>query len=54
MFALGRTMYGAWAGFWAGVGWLMLPGVWLSSSIISTDALLLPLLGASRCWRCGG
>ena len=44
MFALGRSMYGAWAGFWAGLAWLTMPGVWLSSSIISTDAVLLP------CW----
>lgn len=43
VFALGRAMYGAWAGFWAGLGWLALPGVWLSSAVISTDALLLPL-----------
>lgn len=43
LFLLGRSMYGAWPGFWAGFGWLMLPAVWFSSSIISTDALLLPL-----------
>jgi 4-amino-4-deoxy-L-arabinose transferase-like glycosyltransferase len=25
LFVLGRAMYGAWAGFWAGVGYLVLP-----------------------------
>lgn len=44
LFALGRSMYGAWAGFWAGLAWLLMPGVSLSSGVISTDALLLP------CW----
>lgn len=42
LFVLGRSMYGAWPGFWVAFGWLMLPGVWFSSSLISTDALLLP------------
>jgi len=53
LFILGRTMYGAWAGFWAGFGWLMLPGVWFSSSLISTDALLLPLwsIALLAMWR---
>jgi 4-amino-4-deoxy-L-arabinose transferase-like glycosyltransferase len=44
VFALGRSMYGAWPGFAAGLAWLTIPGVWLSSAIISTDAMLLP------CW----
>lgn len=53
VYALTRTMYGAWAGFWAGFGWLMLPGVFLSSSIISTDAILLPLWAVAlyAMWR---
>lgn len=53
LFALGRSMYGAWPGFWAGFGWLMLPGVWFSSSLISTDALLLPLwcIALLSMWR---
>ncbi len=53
LFVLGRSMYGAWAGFWAGFGWLMLPGVWFSSSLISTDALLLPLwsIALLAMWR---
>lgn len=43
LFLLGRAMYGAWAGFWSGIGWLLLPAVAFSSGVISTDALLLPL-----------
>lgn len=43
IFALARAVYGGWPGVWAGVGWLLLPGVFLSSTIISTDAVLLPL-----------
>ena len=43
LFLLGRRMYGAWAGFWSGTGWLLLPAVAFSSGIISTDALMLPL-----------
>ena len=41
LFALGRSAYGAAAGFWSGVGWLLLPAVFFSSGVISTDALLL-------------
>lgn len=53
VFALGRNMYGAWAGFWAGLAWLTLPSVSLSSGIISTDALLLPLWASAlyALWR---
>jgi 4-amino-4-deoxy-L-arabinose transferase-like glycosyltransferase len=53
LYLLGRTMYGAWAGFWAGLGWLMLPGVFFSSSLISTDAVLLPLwaIAVLALWR---
>ncbi|MES1201301.1 MAG: glycosyltransferase family 39 protein, partial [Pseudomonadota bacterium] len=60
LFGLGRSMYGAWVGVWSGVIWLLLPGVWLSSGVMSTDALLLPLwaialfcawrLTVSRAW----
>jgi 4-amino-4-deoxy-L-arabinose transferase-like glycosyltransferase len=42
IYALARAMYGRWAGFWAGFAWLATPAVWFSSSLISTDALLLP------------
>ncbi len=53
LFVLGRSMYGAWPGFWAGFGWLLLPGVWFSSNIISTDALLLPIwsIALLAMWR---
>jgi 4-amino-4-deoxy-L-arabinose transferase-like glycosyltransferase len=53
IFALGRTMYGAWAGFWAGLGYLLAPAVFYSSTLISTDALLLPLwsLALFSMWR---
>jgi len=53
VFALGRAMYGAWPGFCAGVGWLLLPGVFFSSNIISTDAILLPLwaIALFAMWR---
>ncbi|MFT3728943.1 MAG: glycosyltransferase family 39 protein [Terricaulis sp.] len=42
IFAAGRSIYGAWPGFWAGIAWLVMPGVWFSAGIISTDAVLLP------------
>jgi hypothetical protein len=53
VFLLGRGAYGAWPGFWAGLGWLVLPGVFFSSNIISTDALLLPLwaIALFAMWR---
>ncbi|MBL8560306.1 MAG: glycosyltransferase family 39 protein [Hyphomonadaceae bacterium] len=53
LFALGRRMYGDAAGVAAGLGWLLIPGVWLSSALISTDALLLPLwaLALYATWR---
>lgn len=53
LFSLGRAMYGAWAGFWAGFGWLLLPGISLSANVISTDAVMLPLwsLALLALWR---
>lgn len=53
LYALGRAMYGPAAGFWAGIGWLFMPGIWLSSVLISTDALVLPLwsLALLAAWR---
>lgn len=53
VFTLARSLYGAWAGFWAGIGWLLMPGVFFSSAIISTDAVLLPLwaLALLAMWR---
>ncbi|HXI87547.1 MAG TPA: glycosyltransferase family 39 protein [Parvularculaceae bacterium] len=41
VFALARRLYGEAAGFWSGLGWLFLPGVTLSSALITTDAPLL-------------
>ncbi len=38
---LGRRLYGAHEAFWAGLGWLTMPGVALSSLLITTDAPLL-------------
>jgi len=46
LFLLTRRLYGPMPAVWAGLGWLLLPGVALSSAVISTDALLLPL------WAC--
>ena len=43
LFLLARRMYGAGAGVWAGLLWITLPAVWLSSAIMSTDALMLPI-----------
>lgn len=53
LFALGRGMYGPAAGLWAGLTWLALPAVWVSSAVISTDALLMPLWAAAlfALWR---
>lgn len=41
IFALARRLYGDAAGVWAGVGWIALPGVSLSSQLMTTDAPLL-------------
>lgn len=41
LFALARRLYGARIGFWAGAGWLTLPGAAFSSALITTDAPLL-------------
>lgn len=53
LYALGRNIFGAWAGFWTGVVWLLTPGVWYSSNIISADVLLLPFLSLAlvATWR---
>ena len=53
LFVLGRRMYGPAVGWWAGVSWLLIPGVWLSSALITTDAMLLPLwsLALLATWR---
>lgn len=41
LFLLCRKIGGARAGFYAGVAWLTLPGVFLSASLITTDAPLI-------------
>jgi hypothetical protein len=53
LFALAHRMYGAVSAFWAGLGWSLMPGVALSASLITTDALLLPLWGLAlfALWR---
>lgn len=53
LYTLGRLMYGAWPGFWAGIGWLILPGVFFSSGVIATDAVMLPFWALSllALWR---
>ena len=53
LYALGRNVYGAWIGFWTGVAWLLTPGVWFSSNLISSDVLLLPFwsLASVAMWR---
>ena len=53
LFALGRRMFNARCGAWAAAIYLLMPGVWLSSTLMSTDALLLPLwsLALYALWR---
>lgn len=41
LFLLGRRAYGERTGFWAGIAWLVTPGVDLSSFVIATDSPLL-------------
>ena len=63
IFALGRQLYDARTGFWSGLVYATLPGVSLSSSLISTDAPLLFFVALSllavvklqvmRSWRWG-
>lgn len=47
LYALAHRAYSPMAGLWAGVGWLLMPGVQFSTAVISTDALLLPLWSAA-------
>lgn len=53
LFVLGRKAFNASIGAWAAVIYLMMPGVWLSSVIMSTDAVLLPCWAAALLclWR---
>lgn len=41
VYGIGRSLYDARIGFWSGIAYATLPGVSLSSSLISTDAPLL-------------
>lgn len=41
LFLIGRNLCSAKAGFWAAACYLLMPAVWLSSAIISTDVALL-------------
>lgn len=41
IFALARRLFDAQVAFWSGLGWLLMPGVSFSSSLITTDAPLL-------------
>lgn len=50
LFVLARRLYGEAAGFWSGLGWLLLPGVSLSSALITTDAPLLFFWSAALCY----
>ncbi|MEM6947736.1 MAG: glycosyltransferase family 39 protein, partial [Pseudomonadota bacterium] len=53
LFLLGRDMYGSRTGMLAALGYILMPGVGLSASVISTDGVLLPFwCGALFClWR---
>lgn len=41
LFLIGRNLHSERAGFWAAACYLLMPAVWLSSAIISTDVALL-------------
>src|SRR5690348_1179942 len=53
LFLLGRRAFDAPTGAWAAAIYALMPGVWLSSTIMSTDAVLLPMWAASLyfLWR---
>lgn len=53
LFAFGRLAFSATVGAWAAAFYLLMPGVALSSVIMSTDAVLLPMWSASLLclWR---
>jgi len=53
LFCLGRSAFDARTGIWAAAIYLLMPGVWLSSTIMSTDAVLLPMWAAAlfALWR---
>ena len=53
LFLLGKKMFEARIGAWGAAIYLLMPGIWLSSTIISTDAVLLPTYAIAVCllWR---
>ena len=53
LFLLGRRMAGPRTGFLAAVGYALMPAVWLSSAVLSTDGVLMPLWSVSLylLWR---
>ncbi len=53
LFLLGKRTFDARTGAWAAAIYLLMPGVWLSSTIMSTDAVLLPAWSAALffLWR---
>jgi hypothetical protein len=53
LFLLGRHAFDNRTGAWAAAIYLLMPGVWLSSAIMSTDAVLLPAWAAALyfLWR---
>ena len=53
LFLLGRRIYDTSIGGWAAAVYLLMPGVWLSSGLVSTDGLLLPIWSAGLylLWR---
>ena len=53
LFLLGRRAFDNRTGAWAAAIYLLMPGVWLSSTIMSTDAVLLPAWAAALyfLWR---
>ncbi len=53
LFLLGKRAFDARIGAWAAAIYLLMPGIWLSSAIMSTDAVLLPTVSAALylLWR---
>lgn len=44
LYLLGKRLYDARVGAFAGIAWLLIPAVWLSSMVISTDAAMFPMI----------
>ena len=53
LFLLGKSAFDARVGGWSAAIYLLMPGIWLSSTIMSTDAVLLPACAAALyyLWR---